>query len=663
MPLTFEFSIVDSAGRQRWIMQSAKVVRNGQSEPVAVEGICRDITLSRRSERILKSISAGVSGTLGEAFFDALVTYLGETLEVDYAFIARFDSDQRSATTLSVFANGAIAENFSYPLAGSPCADVAEVGVCLFEQDVAVLFPQDTLLGEMGIQSYVGTRLVDSAGHVIGIMVLLDQHPLVMPEIAKAMLEIFAVRAAVELERIDSDRSLRKLSCVVEQSPSAVMITSVEGAIEFVNDAFVRICGYTRDELLGQNPRLLKSGHQSAEFYADLWGRIKRGESWHGELLNRRKNGELYWVQSSIYPIAVDGAVPSHFVLLTDDISERKQTEAKLKMASTVFNTTSEAIIVTNSDNKIQMVNPAFTRISGYSAEEVIGRDPGMLSSGHHDGQFYADMNRALQTHNRWEGEIWNRRKNGEMYPEWISIVRVLDEFGQVEQYVAVFSDISKRKETEGLLYQQANYDLLTELPNRMLATDRLRSALVRAKRLNTQLAVLHIGLDRFKWVNDTYGHDAGDGLLKDTGSRLTEVVGESDTVARLNGDEFVVVLPEIRNSHDAEQVAAALVHRLAKPFQLEKGEAYLSCSIGISLYPLDAEDVAALLQHSDSAMWRAKEAGGNGYRFFTHEMNVEALARAELEKDLRIAVAEQQFEVFYQPLIGLESDRVTGAE
>ncbi|WP_210398058.1 EAL domain-containing protein [Motiliproteus sediminis] len=663
MPLTFEYSITDSSGRQRWIMQSARTVSNDRGQAVAVEGICRDITVSRRTERILNTISEGVSGVLGEAFFDALVAYLADALDVDYAFIARFGQGDDHAHTIAVRADGAKADNFSYALSGSPCEQAAAGGVCAFERDVASLFPQDLLLAEMGIESYAGTRLINSEGHVVGVLVLLDRHPLANPEIAKSMLEIFAVRAAAELERIAADKSLRKLSCVVEQSPSAVVITDVGGGIEFVNDAFVRISGYSREELLGQNPRMLKSGKQSAEFYQELWQTIRTGDNWHGELLNRRKNGELYWVSSSIYPISVDGKAPSHFVLLTDDITERKQKDARLKMASTVFDTTSEAIIVTNSDNKIQMVNPAFTRISGYEADEVIGRDPGILSSGHHDAGFYEEMNRELLANNRWEGEIWNRRKNGEIFPEWLSIVRVLDDFGQVEQFVAVFSDISKRKETEGLLYQQANYDLLTELPNRMLASDRLYSALSRAKRLKTQLAVLHIGIDRFKWVNDTYGHDAGDSLLKDTGSRLSSVVGESDTVARLNGDEFLVVLPEIRSSHDAEQVASALVHRLAKPFQLDKGEAYLAASIGISLYPIDAEDVTALLHHADSAMWRAKEAGGNGYRFFTHEMNVEAQARADLEKDLRRAVVEQQFEVYYQPLIGMQGGRVTGAE
>ncbi|MEH6824955.1 MAG: sensor domain-containing diguanylate cyclase [Motiliproteus sp.] len=298
-------------------------------------------------------------------------------------------------------------------------------------------------------------------------------------------------------------------------------------------------------------------------------------------------------------------------------MTEQKVKDSRLKMASTVFDTTSEAIIVSNSDNKIQLVNPAFTTISGYSAAEVIGKDPGLLSSGHHDAQFYAEMNTALRTYNHWQGEIWNRRKNGEIYPEWLSIVRVLDQFGDVEQYVAVFSDVSKRKETEGLLYQQANYDPLTGLPNRMLAQDRLRSAVTRSKRLSTEVAVLHLGLDRFKWVNDTYGHDAGDALLKATAERLTEVVGDSDTVARLNGDEFLILLPEIRSSHDAEHIAGAIGQRLSKSFQLDKGEAYLGSSIGVALYPLDAEDIAGLLHHADAAMWQAKESCGASYCFF----------------------------------------------
>ncbi|MEH6472255.1 MAG: EAL domain-containing protein [Halopseudomonas sp.] len=663
MPLTFQYAIVDGAGKKRWLMQSAKSVCNEKGEVVAVEGICRDITESQRMERNLAQVSHAVAGVVGEDFFEALVNALAGALEMDFAMIALFDEPARSAKTVAIVGDGQMLPSYEYLLDGTPCQQVAGLELCVYAADVQGSFPDDGWLRDQSIESYIGTRLVDSSGSVIGVMALMGREVLCHASMATALLEVFASRVAAELERIANDHQLRKLYCAVDQSPVAVVITDDRGEIEYTNDSFVEMTGYIKDELIGQNPRLLKSGKQSEEFYQQLWGTIAAGDNWHGELQNKHKEGAIYWADSSIYPINVAGEQLNNFVLISMDVTEQKAKDSRLKMASTVFDTTSEAIIVSNSDNKIQMVNPAFTKISGYPADEVIGKDPGLLSSGHHDAQFYADMNTALQTYNHWEGEIWNRRKNGEMYPEWLSIVRVLDQFGDVEQYVAVFSDISRRKETEGLLYQQANYDLLSELPNRMLAQDRLRSALSRAKRLRAEVAVLHIGLDRFKWVNDTYGHDAGDALLKATGQRLESVVGESDTVARLNGDEFLVVLPDIRSSHDAEHIASAIGHRLSKPFQLEKGEAYLTSSIGIALYPIDTEDATALLHHADSAMWRAKESSGASYCFFTHEMNEEASERAQLEKDLRKAIINKEFEVYYQPLISLTTSQVTGAE
>tara|TARA_R110002167_G_scaffold12233_1_gene52298 strand:- start:6523 stop:10665 length:4143 start_codon:yes stop_codon:yes gene_type:complete len=663
MPLTFQYSVIDSSGRQRWLLQSAKVVSDQQGRTIAVEGICRDITESQRMQRLLATVNQHVSGVVGEAFFEALVKVLADSLEMDCAMITLFDDEVITATSVAMVVDGQMERAFVHVLEGGACQQVASLSSCVFPANVQRLFPGDSWLKSQSAESFIGTRLVDSSGNVVGVMALTGREPLRYPEMATAVLEVFALRVSAELERIGSDHQLRKLYCAVDQSPVAVVITDDQGAIEYSNESFSRMTGFLREELIGKNPRILKSGKQSDAFYQQLWGCITAGDNWHGELQNQHKDGSLYWADSSIYPIRVGLDEKSNFVLISMDVTEQKAKDSRLKMASTVFDTTSEAIIVSNSDNKIQMVNPAFTRISGYSAAEVIGKNPGLLSSGYHDAQFYADMNTALRTYNHWEGEIWNRRKNGEMYPEWLSIVRVLDQFGEVEQYVAVFSDASKRKETEGLLYKQANFDLLTGLPNRMLARDRLGAALTRSKRLRTEVAVLHVGLNRFKWVNDTYGHDGGDALLRATAERLKLIVGDSDTVSRLNGDEFLILLPEIRTSHDAEQVASAIGQRLSKPFQLEKGEAFLTSSIGISLYPLDAEDVAGLLHHADAAMWRAKESSGDSYCFYTQQMNEEAKERAQLEKDLRKAVVNKEFEVYYQPLVNIGSMQVTGAE
>ncbi|WP_207063273.1 EAL domain-containing protein [Motiliproteus sp. SC1-56] len=662
MPLTFEYSIVDGQGKQRWLLQSAKLVRDGQGAPLAVEGICRDITESRRTERALSRISQGVAGALGTQFFATLVEDLADTLELDCAFVAQVDGSRLQVLAASPGCQEG--EGRSYELVpGSPCQQTLEAGAFRVLEGLAEDQTACPLARAIKADSYLGTRLLDSEGRVVGVLAVLDRGPVKEPGLVGSLLDIFALRAAAELERMAKDTWLRKLSCAVEQGPTAVAITDVEGVIEYVNDSFVQMTGYPRDELLGQNPRMLKSGKQSEAFYTELWATITRGRNWRGELQNRHKDGSLYWAASAIYPLVVEGETPSNFVLLSEAITEQKAKDARLKVASKVFEVTNEAIVVTNADNRIEMVNPAFTRISGYSAEEVMGKDPGLLSSGHHDDEFYRAMAERLERCNAWEGEIWNRRKNGEIYPQWLSIVRVLDDVGDVEQYVAVFSDISKHKEAEGLIYQQANYDNLTGLPNRFLTSDRLGAELSRADRLRMEVAVLHVGLDRFKWVNDTYGHDAGDELLKESARRLVEALGESATVARLNGDEFLVVLPEIRSSHDAESAAMAIARCLAQPFVLQRGKAYLSGSTGIALYPLDAETVAELLHHADSAMWRAKEAGGQTYRFFTNEMNEEAQARAALEIDLRQALQNRQLELYYQPLVSLQERRVTGAE
>ncbi|MEH6649180.1 MAG: EAL domain-containing protein [Motiliproteus sp.] len=664
MPLIFRYAIVDNEGGQRWLQQSAKVLRDNQNVVVAVEGICRDITQSQQTERLLGQVSSAVSGIAGKEYLDALMKAIAEVLGLNHALVAKLDANAEKALVVAMSEDGESVVTHSYQLQGTPCQELAELGVCVYSADVQQHFPDDSWLTEHAIESYIGTRLVGSNGTVIGIMSLLGCQALSKPLLARSLLDAFAPRAAVELERIENDRRLRKLYAAVDQSPVAVAITNNIGVVEYVNNSLCLATCYSATELLGRHLSFLRSDSQSSSFYQQIWRTIRSGSNWHGELQQQRKDGSEFWASSSIYPVSVDDQELNDFVLIGTDVTEQKLKDSKLKMANTVFDTTSEAIIVSNSDNIIQMVNPAFSRISGYSAQEAIGRDPGMLSSGHHDAQFYSDMKQALHTNNHWQGEIWNRRKNGEMYPEWLSIVRVLDQYGAVEQHVAVFSDMSKRKETEGLLYQQANYDLLTELPNRMLAQDRLNSALRRARKQRQEVAVLHIGLNRFKWVNDTYGHDAGDALLKLTGQRLLSVVGESDTVARLNGDEFLVVLPDIRSSHDAEHTANAIGHRLSKPFQLEKGEAFLKSSIGIALYPLDARRVDQLMHHADTAMWRSKESSEEvGYYFYTVAMNREAEERAQLELDLRQAITNQQFEVYYQPLVDLATMKITGAE
>ncbi len=297
--------------------------------------------------------------------------------------------------------------------------------------------------------------------------------------------------------------------------------------------------------------------------------------------------------------------------------AQLQATYGELQQAATFYENTAEAIMITDEDNVITGVNPAFCRITGYSALEVVGRDPGLLSSGRHDSAFFKHMRHTLEQEGCWQGEIWNRRKNGELYAEWLSIVAIHNEQGEVEQYMSLFSDITKRKQDEERIWHQANYDALTNLPNRTLFHDRLNKVLQQAHREKALFGLMFIDLDRFKWVNDTLGHSAGDALLIEVATRLQAVGRESDTVARLAGDEFTMILPLLRHAEDAKQVADKILAELARPFLLGGQQITISGSVGITLYPQDGTDVDSLMRNADAAMYRAKASGRNAYHFF----------------------------------------------
>jgi len=287
----------------------------------------------------------------------------------------------------------------------------------------------------------------------------------------------------------------------------------------------------------------------------------------------------------------------------TQDITERKQSEKQLLLAQQVFDSTVEGIMVTDKNANIISVNPAFTLITGYEKSEVIGQTPAILQSGKHDALFYKTMRFELDTQGKWSGEIWNRNKNGEIYPEWLSITVMKDSWGAIEQCVAIFSDISKHKKNEKLIKYQANYDALTGLPNRNLFNDRLESALKIARREEGAIALLFLDLDRFKWVNDTLGHRAGDLLLKEAAVRLKRVLRDSDSISRLGGDEFTIVLTDLEHELDAEIIAIKVLDTLATPYLLDEQEVSITASIGIAVYPSDGDRVDLLSRDAGNAM------------------------------------------------------------
>jgi diguanylate cyclase (GGDEF)-like protein/PAS domain S-box-containing protein len=291
------------------------------------------------------------------------------------------------------------------------------------------------------------------------------------------------------------------------------------------------------------------------------------------------------------------------------------------RLATQVFQSTLEGIMVTNTRNVIESVNPAFTQITGYLAHEAIGKTPALISSGKHDAAFYKKMHEEISSKGHWQGEIWNRRRNGEIYPEWLTINAVRDDAGQVVNYVGVFSDITKRKAAEEQMLFLAHHDGLTSLPNRGLFVERLSHAIARAHRTQDKMALMFLDIDHFKQINDTLGHHVGDQLLQLVARRLTACVREGDTVARLGGDEFTVILESITQPGDVPPIAQKIIAALAQPMLLDGQELVVTASIGISLYPHDSEEPDELIKCADAAMYAAKKEGRNRVRFFTAAM------------------------------------------
>nr|CRH05190.1 Putative response regulator receiver modulated diguanylate cyclase/phosphodiesterase with PAS/PAC sensor(S) [Candidatus Magnetococcus massalia] len=348
---------------------------------------------------------------------------------------------------------------------------------------------------------------------------------------------------------------------------------------------------------------------------------------------------------------------------LTEEMKERARAETDLRLIHKVFENTSEAIILTTPEGVILDANPAFSEITGYSREEAVGNNPRTFKSDRHEPEFYTRMWKQIQDEGFWQGEIWDRRKGGEIYPKRLTINAVRNHKGETENYIGIFSDISESKATELKLERLAYFDPLTSLPNRSLFHDRLEQEFFNAKRHHRKVGVFFIDLDRFKQVNDTLGHSAGDELLRHVAQRLEGCVRASDTVARMGGDEFTIILTEINDDEDAARVARKVLGELRNSISIKGHDIYVGASIGIAIFPDNGGDVENLTKNADMAMYRAKESGRNNYQFFSEEMNISTRERLSLESRLHEAVELQQLEVYYQPKMDMHSGRIVGME
>jgi len=469
-----------------------------------------------------------------------------------------------------------------------------------------------------------------------------------------------SMRKRMEKLQRQSEESLR---VIFDGVYDAILIHDDAGNILDVNEKMLDLYQVSRQEALASSiADDLSATDNPRGSLATLWTQALDGQPQFFEWKARRPGtGKTFDVEVYLRRIPLGGRE----VIMANirDITERRKAEHERLLASKVYQGSLEGITITDHRARIISVNPAFTKITGYRPEEVLGRNPRVLKSHLHDKAFYKAMWRSLIQDGQWEGEIWNRRKNGEVYPEWLSISAVHDEQDRLQYYVAVFHDITEIKASQEKLKHQAYHDVLTGLPNRLLLKDRIATTLAHMARSGQKMALLFLDIDNFKHINDSLGHPVGDQLLIGVATRLRETMRNEDTVARLGGDEFVVMVEALESENLAIATAARLLEAFHAPFFVKGHELMITSSIGIALYPDDGEDPETLMKNADMAMYRAKEKGRNNFQLYTPALNERAVRRLSLERDLRKALELDEIQAWFQPRVSLRNGAILGAE
>ena len=457
--------------------------------------------------------------------------------------------------------------------------------------------------------------------------------------------------------------SQQKYKATFDNANIGIGHVALDGTWISVNNALSQMLGYTQEELLPLTfqdityPDDLKQD-------LDLVKQLINGErnSYKMEKRYFRKDGELFWAMLYV-AIVRENNKPLYFISVIEDIDSQKQSTLDNMQAKMVFNSTQESIVITDKETRIINVNPAFESITGYSLDEIKGKKISLLKSEQHSNEFYNEITRSYKQGGFWSGEVINKAKNGDLFPVFLNISAVKDSNGHIIQYIAVITDISIIKQSQDKIKYLANHDSLTGLPNRTLFSDRLEHALQESRRSKKQLAILFIDLDRFKIVNDGLGHSVGDAVLIEVSKRFTDVLRSGDTIARIGGDEFVIIIQDLDSALNASKVALSLIQSIKEEIIVDEHKITVGASIGISIYPNDGHSADELIRQADIAMYDAKENGRNMYRYISQELSSFAFERASMESSIREGLNNDEFEVYFQPIIDLESMKVSHLE
>jgi diguanylate cyclase (GGDEF)-like protein/PAS domain S-box-containing protein len=633
-----------------------------------------DTQISRLKK--LFELSLTLSGDPIEIFQHA-AKLIGELLEVKLVCLSAIQGDKLNF--LAVYNDGEMYSNAgSCVLANTPCATVEQSKDIRVYDRVQERFPQALFLQDHNAYAYCGFPSVDNQGKVVAVTCLLDDKPHDFTNEDQEILRIIGQRIGMEIERRHNIEEKERISDILrinEDRLYQATVASETGVFDHNHCSSSTYCSHELRTHFGWGANELVT---VKTFVASIFpGDRKRVFEVVRHALNPSKNGlisieyrilrrdgEVRWLvtrSQTFFEMDGDYCRAVRTVGTVLNITEKKLAEQEQLIFATAFQA-QEGIIITDANQVIVRVNQAFTSITGYTGQEAIGNRPSMLKSGRHDSRFYHAMQKSLRKKGYWQGEIFDRHKDGNIYPKWLTITAVKNSHKETTHYVANFSDITERKRSEERIHYLANFDPLTGLPNRAQLNDHLKYALSLAKRSNGHLALMFLDLDHFKEINDTLGHSAGDALLIELAKRLSLALRNEDTVTRLGGDEFILLLPGT-DAAGAGVAAQKLLNAIAESYQVGHHDLTLTASIGIALYPEDGDDLETLSKNADTAMYRAKQEGRQCYRFFTPEMQAHSERNLQLVNALRHALKCEQLYLHYQPQVSIQDGRIIGTE
>ncbi len=678
-----EYRVSSRDGRLQDIWLTCYPHFSGHGELLSLYGTAQDISERKRIERqiagekrILEMIagSRDIADSLGE-----LCLVVEEQLIGAHACIQLLDEQDQQLIYVAAPNLPAEFQRASEILQTSPYSGSCAAAVTLRRTVITEDIASDSVWSRVrylalnhGLRACWATPILSKSGRIVGALGLYFEARLNANEFERSLLERMAQLAGIAIENNTVELALKQS----EERWHFALEGSQDGVWDWRLDSNEAYYSRRCEAILAMpDGERLESelGQWQARIHPDDRHRVAgaynnylagQGEHYACEYRVRCHDGNYRWVlvRGKIIGRDDDGK-PLRIIGTLTDISAAKQAEEELRLNAQVFESAGEGILITDRYNRIISVNQAFSKITGYLPDEVLGSNPSLLASGQHDKEFYRELWATLAEHDYWQGEIWNRRKNGEHYPEWLTITVLRRPSGEIANYIATFSDLSERKQQAEHIQFLANFDSLTHLPNRLLFKDRVELAIASAQRLGTQLAVLVIDLDRFKNINDSLGHHVGDRLLQETASRITATLSEVDTSARLGGDEFVILLNDLRQPQDAVPAARRLLEAISRPIAVEQNELRLTPSIGIAVFPDDGTDFDTLVKNADAAMYHAKDNGRNNYQFFTAGLNARVLEQLILENALRRALERQEMAVYFQPQYRVGSGEIVGAE